>query len=475
MSRSSKQKPLFREIWDILASTELAILLLILLAVASLLSIAVGEYLRRAVRFQSPAEALGASRYLWFQRLGLFHPYQSWWYATLLGMLGLSLLACSVNRLKATFRAAFSLAFKRSPDAIEKLACARAFRLRGDAYETFTRISRLLRRRLYRVAESAEEGAYYLAAGKGGVGRLGPLFTHLGIIALLVGGIYGARTGYRTMRYAQAGDTVDVPRRGPRRARGEMETPPHAFKVRVDSLWMAVTEDGEIRDWYSMLTVLDPGPVVTRVIEVNHPLRYRGLAFYQASWDEDWRRIARARLAVTDNRTGMRREIVVPFQRRTPLADSTSLNVADFAADFLLDEAGNAQSRTREPRNPAIRIELYDGRTLLGHRWVFLNQPEMHRRGEEPYRIEWLGYDPLYITGLQIAENPGTPLIWLGIGMATIGVCLAFLIVHRRLWAIVLPEGSGTVRVVLGGTSHRNSGGFARELERMVQAIERGQ
>lgn len=460
MPRTSDKRSLPGQVWDLLASTQLAILLLILLAAASLFNIAVGEYLRRAVpRSLSPAEALGPARYMLLSRLGLFHPYSSWWYATLLGMLCLSLSACSLSRLKRTLRAAFCMPSWKPPEALAQLACSRTLCVHAEPDQVQARLRGVLRSRFYRVAQFADESGHSLAAQRGAIGRLGALCTHVGVVALLFGGILGARGGFSTTRYGRVGEVLDVPGRD--------------FRVRVDSLWMAWTPDGHVQDWYSQLTVLDPDSVRTRVVEVNHPLQYQGVAVYQAFWEEEPRRIARARLAVTEAGTGKRREIFLPFGQRVPLVDSLFVEISDYAADLIVDEAGNVGSRSPSPRNPAIRLALYDGGQPVGHRWLFLYHPQMGHSPEDTFQMEWLGYDPVYVTGLQVAYNPGAPLIWLGIGIATLGVCLAFFVVPRRIWAVILSDGSGRAHVVLGGASHKESYGFAREFEAIVRALQR--
>jgi len=461
MSRNPKKNSLVREIWDLLVSTEFAIVLLILLAVASLLGIGIEEYLRRTLpAYQSPAEALGPWKYFWFSRLGLLRPYSSWWYTTLLGLLGFSLFACSVKRLKATVRAAFTLDRSKPLEAIARLPQNGELHLHDPPEQAISRIRDLLRKRWYRTRDSRQGSGCSLAAYKGAIGRLGPLFTHLGIVAILLGGIVAARSGYSVIQYAQAGELLDVPRR--------------TFKVRVHSLWMEVTDDGHVKDWRSKLTVLDPDSVASQVVEVNHPLKYQGIAFYQASWHEDQRRIQRAHLTLIATDTGTEREVSAPFQEPVALGDGTFLVVREFVTSSLPDQGDNSQGYYRDLDSQAILLEVSRSGEVLARSWLFLGHPAMPLDSQGTLDIQWLAYEPTYITGIQIADRPGSSMIWTGIGLATLGVCLAFLVVHRRIWVVVLPNASGQARVVLGGNAHKSPSSFGREFVALVHAIECG-
>jgi cytochrome c biogenesis protein ResB len=57
--------------------------------------------------------------------------------------------------------------------------------------------------------------------------------------------------------------------------------------VDVNGYRIMFSRENRIRDFYSILQIIDGGSVVAeKRIEVNDPLRYRGYSFYQSSYDD---------------------------------------------------------------------------------------------------------------------------------------------------------------------------------------------
>jgi len=64
-------------------------------------------------------------------------------------------------------------------------------------------------------------------------------------------------------------------------------------------------------------------------------------------------------------------------------------------------------------------------------------------------------YHQVYYTGLQLAQDPGMNVVWIGSAILVIGLCIMFYMPHRKLWLVVRPE-SGTMRLTLIGQTSRN-------------------
>ena len=68
-----------------------------------------------------------------------------------------------------------------------------------------------------------------------------------------------------------------------------LDVPRAEFKLRLDKFETEYYPKGGVKDWKSTLTVLeDEEPVLTKIVEVNHPLSYNGYVFYQSSYGWDW-------------------------------------------------------------------------------------------------------------------------------------------------------------------------------------------
>lgn len=69
-------------------------------------------------------------------------------------------------------------------------------------------------------------------------------------------------------------------------------------------------------------------------------------------------------------------------------------------------------------------------------------------------------------TGLQVAKDPGVPLIWAGSALITLGTLMAFFAAHRRVW-VHLQQG----RLTLAGTAAKNQSAFEGAFAELEAAL----
>jgi len=80
-------------------------------------------------------------------------------------------------------------------------------------------------------------------------------------------------------------------------------------------------------------------------------------------------------------------------------------------------------------------------------------------------------YDQVYYTGLELAQDPGMNIVWIGSAMLVIGLCIMFYMPHRKLWMVLKPAGS-SVEVTMGGMTNRNKLGFEHEFHEILTKVE---
>ncbi|MGZ6142877.1 MAG: cytochrome c biogenesis protein ResB, partial [Myxococcales bacterium] len=100
--------------------------------------------------------------------------------------------------------------------------------------------------------------------------------------------------------------------------------------------------------------------------------------------------------------------------------------------------------------------------------WIFAKAPKDFDRlnRSDRFAVEFNGLAPLYATGLQIARDPSTPIIYLGCFFLFAGCAIAFYTAHKRIWARV--EGGS---IELGGAAHRNGDGFRTEFDQLCAEL----
>jgi cytochrome c biogenesis protein len=98
---------------------------------------------------------------------------------------------------------------------------------------------------------------------------------------------------------------------------------------------------------------------------------------------------------------------------------------------------------------------------------VLQNFPNFDQRrgGEQVFQLAGLLPGRWY-TGLQVAKDPGVPLIWAGSLLLTLGTLMAFFASHRRVW--VRLEGG---RLTLAGAAAKNPSAFREAFEELERAL----
>ena len=144
-----------------------------------------------------------------------------------------------------------------------------------------------------------EDGKSYLFAQKGAYSRFGVYVTHTSILIIFVGAMIGNVWGYKAFVNIVEGKAVNSV--WPRSGKNPI---PLGFEVRNDDFKVEFYEGGgRPKEYSSDLVVLENGQeVMKKTIEVNHPLNYKGLTFYQSSYGTAGDPIYRFR--VEDRATG---------------------------------------------------------------------------------------------------------------------------------------------------------------------------
>lgn len=445
--------------WKFFASVKLAIVLFILITLASIL----GTFIPQGRSAAEYAARYGGLSGL-FVSLQLTRLYQSIWYLALLLLFGLNTVVCTLSRFGPKWRRAFGPIAATDAQTLMAMKVKSRFRLALPVAAAKDRIAGLLRSRHYRLTESAAANGVVLLARKRRLGRFGSDVVHLGLLVILIGGFTSGLGGHRADVALLEGQTADVPNA--------------AFRVRLDKFETEYYPRGEVKDWKSTVTVLENGtPVLTRVVEVNHPLTYRGFSFFQTSYGWDWES-PRLELEV-------RKRADATFSRAVSLkvgerlavedADFTHLAVRQFVPDFVIGEGNKVQSRSQEPNNPAAMVEAWKGEERVFSGWIFAKYPDFgqgHAAGQSALAFVLKNYSAAPFSVLEAAKDPGVNFIWLGCLLVTAGFFLAFYWPPREI-RVVLEEVQGKIEVTAAGHAAKSRETFQSEFDRIFESARR--
>jgi cytochrome c biogenesis protein len=447
-----------KSIIDFFSSVKLAIFLIILITSASV----VGTLIPQMQSGQEYAARYGQISELLI-RLEVTDLYHSWWFIALLFLFSLNISICTLTRLSPKFMRAFkpNLEFKNSTLLAAKTKDN--FKKSWDLDKCRAELKKALKSGRFRIRESEKKGEVHLLARKKILGIFGSDIVHLGLLVILVGGIISGFMALRTNINISEGETVPVLGAD--------------FKLRLDKFETEYHPNGSIKDWKSTLTVLEEGsPLLTKTIEVNHPLSYKGFVFYQSTYGWNWESPVLEILATkTSDPSSSRKAKIRLGEKVSWEEESLEFTALQFLPDFIID--GNQPgTRSLNPNNPAVFIQVYRGGDTISSGWIFAKFPDfsqMHSENEPEYKFELKDIQGAQYSGIQMSKDPGVRYIWMGCTLLMIGLFLAFYWPTKDIRFILKEDGDGKTEIISAGRSAKTKLAMAAEFEKIMASIRR--
>ncbi len=440
------------------SSVKLAIFLLIFITIASILGTLIPQH-------RSPAEYL--DRYGDIAniliRLEFTKLYQSWWFISLLFLFAVNILICTLTRLSPKLKKAFQPKFETEKKRLLPLKINTNFKKNQNLEKTLSDVKQRLSSKHYRVKTAPSENRMLLLAQKRILGLFGSDIVHLGLIIIIIGGIISGFGGFRTNLTISEGETIPVPQAN--------------FELRLDKFVTEYHPNGSVRDWKSTLSVLESGSeVLSKTIEVNHPLSHKGFVFYQSSVGWDWKNPTLEIWAKKKNDPAFLKKFELGVGEKAPLGEENiEITVLNFVPDFIIGENNEIATRSLNPNNPAAYIEGWQEGKKLFSSWIFAKFPDfgrMHSDVETDLSFEFKDLKAAQYSGIQMAKDPGVNLIWVGCTLLMVGLCVAFFWPPREI-KILLEEIQNKTDVTAGGIATKNREDFQSEFDKIMESLRR--
>lgn len=510
-----------RWLWRQLTSMRTALVLLLLLAVATIPGSlfpqrgvdvgAVNAYLR-----DNPGTGE------WLDRLGLFDVYASPWFAAVYLLLFVSLLGCIVPRARAHVHE-----WRRRPPAtprrLERMPENRTLVVDEPVEAVRDRYVALLRRRGlsagggpllgHRVDVHPEgDGAVSLAAETGRLRETGNLLFHVSLIGVLVALATGSLYSYRGEALVVEGESFSNVRPAydsiaPGARFDASRLPPFTF--RLDSLDVAfeeqqLTQLGSPRDFTADVTwreTLDADPRQAG-IRVNTPLHVSGTSIFLTGNGYA------PEIEVRDGDGVLRSSGPVPFLPtdasytsdgvvKAPVPGGDDIGLSGVLLPTAgLDPLVEQTSLFPDARDPRLVLTVWTGDIGLGDgspQSVYeldtsAMEPVLDADGEqlllllEPGQTVELpdGLGSVTFGGLprfaafQIRADPSGPLALVSASLALLGLVVSLFLPRRRVWVRLTPQtgpdGARRTVVQVGGLSRSRDAALPGEVDRLAAA-----
>src|SRR5918992_4700627 len=415
-------------VWRTLRSMRTALILLLVVAVASVFGSLVPQ---APIAPGAVADLFVDHPFLarLYRSVGLFDVYGSWWFTLTYVLLLISLASCLIPRTRLLARG-----LRQRPQPVRELEGLRHFAeavVPGGPESALERSRRVLRRRRFRVVPVTPG----LAAEKGSAREWGSLVFHWSLFVLLVGVVVGKGFGFTGRATVMEGHTwteahaaYDFP---PVEGRFFAESMHRAFRLEVLDFDAAYRPTGLPKDFVSRVRVdgSDGEPAGEHEIRVNDPLSVEGVKIYQQGYG--WAPVVEVR---QDGRL---------------LAGQPVVFVTDAPDDQRIPWRGVLKLPSLRPQ---VGLEPFaEGGLGVG------------QTRELPGGIEVTFRELREYTQFLVKRDPGTWIMLLAAVLIVAGRLPALYSSRRRVWVRAVPaDGEGTLLQV-GGFALQRKAAFEEE------------
>ena len=444
------KKSVTDRIWDFFCSLKLAIIIVLLLALTSIIGTII-------LQNGAPADYIreyGQANYELFKKLQFIDMYHSTWFIGLLALFGMNLICCSIKNFPRVWKfvkeptlVAGSGIFKNSANRAE-------FSCKESKQQVAEKITTLLNSEFAKITRTEKDEKIYLFAQKGIYSRFGAYITHLSILIIMAGAVIGNVWGYKAYVNIVEGSSIDQVRS--RNGTGPIDL---GFTVRCDDFDVSYyPNSNRPKDYNSDLVILEDGQEILRKrIEVNDPLTYKGIKFYQSSYGSAGNAFFKVR--VTEKKTGEVMDLKALQGKHAQLPGGYSFTVTNF---------------TENDRNfgPAMQLHVNTPDGKHGAPFViWQNHPKLDIKRGGAFSFALHGFEQPQYTGLQVARDPGVNIVWAGCFLIVFGSLTAFFFSHKRIWVCLEDSGKKT-KILMAGNAHRNQPGFSLAFDELQQKVE---
>lgn len=399
--------------------------------------------------------------------LGTFLPpsvdvYHSFWFASLLSLLSLNLVACSWGRFPHSWK---RFRERSEPDRprpfFDLLPPGQILMSRSDRASVVAVVEGVLRQRFRHVQKKETPEGDFFSAERGAFSRFGVYGVHLGVLVIIAGAIIGSFLGFTGDVRIAEGETAET-----LILRGAEQEKPLGFAVRLDRFFLDFYDNGTPRTYRSDLTFLKDGRVLYQgPLLVNHPISVGGLRFYQTSYGAEGK--GAAALVIRKGKQDILKTVHYGDRFKLPGGEA---DVTIFRVEENLMNMG-----------PAVQVAVRSAKGDVSF-WVFQHIREIDAANPglldrvplldpglfKPYVFSLTGLERRYFSDLQVTNDPGASVVAGGAFLMMAGFMFVFFASHRRIWVRIDETKEGT-RVAVTGSANKDTPGLEREVRRFLE------
>ncbi|HEV2706454.1 MAG TPA: cytochrome c biogenesis protein ResB [Pyrinomonadaceae bacterium] len=472
---------------DVLSSVRFGVILLVLLASASMVGMLVMQV--NVDGFDRYYAELSPAQKIVGRALGFFDIYHAWYFNALLLVLSLNIVLASIDH----FPKAWTFISRKKLDASAHWLKGQdqhaSLTLSGESRAAVVeRIAAAFKSVGLRKPIVTEKGDKLFVFGERGAwNRLAAYAVHVALLTIFLGGfltgMYG-HTGNLRLRPGESGSIISetVFKIDPQTRQFEPTTDEFELPFTVectDIQQQLIKKEGPITadntmNWRTWVRFKKEGsPDREALVELNHPIDYGGFRFFQASFEAEGK-ARHITLRITPEQGGTPQNVTIKRDGSATLADGTRVEFKDFSGNFRLGGAPPPQESDYSNPGATLAVTPPGGATVQAFAFNerMAESAPIAKRPVAGYTFRLVDFEKSPSAHiLSVQRDPGATLVYIGFTLLGLTLIYAFFFSHQRVWALVEPRG-GAFGVVLGGNTNRNKLAFGDRFKRLVGAID---
>ncbi|NOX32686.1 MAG: cytochrome c biogenesis protein ResB [Deltaproteobacteria bacterium] len=450
MQTNNKPKPSKNPLWLLFTSVKFTVTVLLLLAITS----AAGTIIPQNGSPENYIQAYGKFGFTLIQVLDLFNMYHSWWFRTLIGLLIINIIICTIHRWPTTWKLVVSTGFK--PESLSRKKPMQEFTTKGTEGNLESLYTSFMKKQ-YQVKVDTIKDGFRIYGEKGRWSRLGVPIVHFSVVLILAGALVGSFFGFDGYVNIPEGGSADRIQ-----LRDSDRTKALGFEVVCKDFSISYYDSGAVKEYRSALQLKEDGKIILeKDIIVNDPLRYKGINFFQSSYGSlppenlELKIMSRDSKKIQKYKTKIGKTIELP-------GNAGQFLIKKFNRDFHFRNVELGQ---------AIEGELF----LTNAKPVNIALPfrfptfDKMRKGQWVITIE--SHDNRYYTGLQVTRDPGVFLVYLGFILILTGCWVVFFSSHKKI-LVEVTSSSKNSQVKIFGATTRNKMDFGQQIEKLAGSMK---
>lgn len=475
-------KSIVDKIWSFFSSVKVGVWLIVITLLASVL----GSILPQEMYIPAEAESRDPAIFyedqyglfgLIFYQLGFHNLYSSWWYITLIALIGVSLVICSIDRFVPLYKALKNQKAKRHESFLNRQRLYSETETVTD--EEILKLKERLNKQRYKVRD--ENG--HIMAEKGRFSRWGPYVNHIGLIIILLAALLRFTPILYMDEYVwvREGQEIVIPG-----TEGEyyvenkefiMETHDEDDERFADAIEQ---QGGMVASNYQTNVVVSQAdqsvaganpelePIKEGEIRLNHPLKFGGYTLYQAGYQLNEFSTMTFKIHESDDPS---QEALDEFtidltspDMEYELDNGFHVELAQYYPDFYLDDDGMPASETNYSRNPAFVLFVSPPDSDITETSFLGIGSNIDPTEENQYNVAIENFDTHDVSGLTVRRDYTLPFFGLGAAIFMIGVVQGMYWYHRRIW--IHPKENG---LLLAAHTNKNWFGIKKDIEKVIE------